>query len=127
VPPRFLIDENLSPQLARHLRLRHGYDAVHVNEVGLQGARDDDVLARAVAEGRIVVTSNGDDFRRLGRRAPSHPGLAIILEATGRQQQIRLGATIAAAIEARIDDGGSAVGCLFEIDRAGAIREYRLP
>ena len=75
MPPRFLIDENLSPQFARHLRLRHGYDAVHVNEVGLQGARDDDLLARAVAEGRIVMTSNGEDFRRLGRRAPSPSGI----------------------------------------------------
>ena len=56
MPPRFLIDENLSPQLARHLRLVHGYDAVHVDEVGLQGARDEDVLAHALAEIRIVVT-----------------------------------------------------------------------
>jgi uncharacterized protein with PIN domain len=68
VAPRFLIDENLSPQLARHLRFVQGYDAVHVNEIGLQGARDDNVLARAIAEGRIVVTSNAEDFRRLGRR-----------------------------------------------------------
>jgi predicted nuclease of predicted toxin-antitoxin system len=127
LPPRFLIDENLSPQLARHLPLVHGYDAVHVNELGLQGARDDDVLARALAEGRIVITSNGEDFRRLGRRAPNHPGLAIILEATGRQRQIQFGGSIAEAIEARIDAGGSAEGWLFEIDRAGTIRDYPLP
>ena len=124
--PRFLIDENLSPQHARHLRFVQGYDAVHVNEIGLQGARDDDVLARAIAEGRIAVTSNGEDFRRLGRRLPGHPGLAIILEATGRPQQIHLGAAIAAAIGARIDAGGSAEGCLFEIDRLGTVRDYRL-
>jgi predicted nuclease of predicted toxin-antitoxin system len=127
VPPRFLIDENLSPQLARHLRLVHGHDAVHVNEIGLQGVRDEDVLARALAERRIVITSNGEDFRRLGRRAPNHPGLAIILEATGRQQQMRLGARIAAAIEARIDAGGTTEGYLFEIDRTGTIRDYKLP
>jgi predicted nuclease of predicted toxin-antitoxin system len=127
VPPRFLIDENLSPQLARHLRLAHGYDAVHVNEIGLQGAPDHDVLARALAERRIVITSNGDDFRRLGRQAPNHPGLAIILEATGRQQQIRFGVSIAEAIEARIVAAGVAEGCLFEIDRTGTIRQYRMP
>jgi predicted nuclease of predicted toxin-antitoxin system len=127
VAPRFLIDENLSPQLARHLRLVHGYDAVHVNEIGLQGAPDDDILARAVAEGRIVITGNGADFRRLGRRSPTHPGLAIILEATGRQQQIRFAASIVTAIETRIAAGVRAEGHLFEIDRIGTIRDYRLP
>jgi Domain of unknown function (DUF5615) len=40
VEPSFLIDENLSPQLARHLRTALGFDAVHVNEVGLNGASD---------------------------------------------------------------------------------------
>ena len=124
--PRFLIDENLSPQLARHLRVVYGYDAVHVNEIGLQGARDDDVLACAVAEGRIVITSNGNDFRRLGRGSPSHPGLAIILAPSGLQQQIRFGADIAAAIDARISAGGAASGHLFEIDRIGTIRAYVL-
>lgn len=37
MPPRFLIDETLSPALARHLPVRLGYDAVHVNEIGLAG------------------------------------------------------------------------------------------
>ena len=36
--PRFLIDENLSPLLARRLRTGHGFDAVHVQEVTLRGA-----------------------------------------------------------------------------------------
>jgi predicted nuclease of predicted toxin-antitoxin system len=39
VAPRFLIDENLSPMLALHLRATHGFDAVHVNAVGLRGER----------------------------------------------------------------------------------------
>jgi uncharacterized protein with PIN domain len=58
VAPRFLIDENLSPLLARHLRSSHGFDAVHVQELGLRGASDADILARAIAEHRIIVTSN---------------------------------------------------------------------
>jgi hypothetical protein len=32
----FLVDENLSPLLARHLRTAHGFDAVHVQELGLR-------------------------------------------------------------------------------------------
>jgi hypothetical protein len=85
------------------------------------------IFARALAEGRIVMTSNGEDFRRLGRRAPSHPGLAIVLEATGRQRQIQFDGSIAEAIVARIDAGGSAEGWLFEFDRAGTIWDYPVP
>jgi predicted nuclease of predicted toxin-antitoxin system len=70
VAPRFLIDENLSPLLARHLRTALGFDAMHVQELGLRGASDADILARAITEGRIIVTSNADDFRRLGARVP---------------------------------------------------------
>jgi len=88
VAPRFLIDENLSPMLASHLRHVHGYDAVHVNEAALGGASDRAVLAYAIAENRIVVTGNADDFRQLARNVEGHPGLAIIREAAGRGQQI---------------------------------------
>ena len=120
--PRFLIDENLSPQLADHLRAVHGYEAVHVNEIGLQGASDPDVLARAVAEDWIVVTSNAEDFRQLGRRTPDHPGLAIMLDAVGLAQQLTLGVKLATAIEAAEIDHGR----LFEIDRHGTVRAFKL-
>jgi len=123
VAPRFLIDENLSPQLAHHLRAVHGYEAVHVNEIALQGATDPDVLARAVAEDRIVVTSNAEDFRQLGRRTPDHPGLAVMLDAVGLTQQLVLGVKLATVIEAAEITRGR----LFEIDRHGAVRAFKLP
>ena len=121
--PRFLIDENLSPLLARHLRTAHGFDAVHVQELGLRGAPDADILARAIAEDRIIVTSNADDFRRLGARTLVHPGLAVMLDAVGRAQQLTLGVGLANAI----NSAGTAHGRLFEIDRTGAVRDYKLP
>jgi predicted nuclease of predicted toxin-antitoxin system len=64
---------------------------VHVNEIGLRGASDADVLARAITEHRVVVTSNGQDFRKLARRSPGYPGLAVLLSAQGRRQHIELG------------------------------------
>ena len=121
--PRFLIDENLSPLLARHLRTAHGFDAVHVQELGLRGASDTDILARAIADDRIIVTSNAGDFRRLGARTPTHPGLAIMLDAVGRAQQLTLGVGLANAI----DSAETAHGRLFEIDHAGTVRDYILP
>jgi predicted nuclease of predicted toxin-antitoxin system len=77
-----LIQENLTPLLARHLRTAHGFDAVHVQELGLRGASDADILARTIADDRIIVSSNAEDFRRLGARAPAHPGLAIMRDAS---------------------------------------------
>ena len=112
-----MIDENLSPLLARHLRTAHGFDAVHVQELGLRGASDADILARAIADDRIIVTSNAEDFRRLGARTPTHPGLAIMLDAVGRAQQLTLGVGLAKAI----DSAGAAPGRLFEIDRQGSV------
>jgi predicted nuclease of predicted toxin-antitoxin system len=127
VAPRFLIDENLSPMLALHLRTIHGFDAVHVNAVGLRGASDPVVLAYALAESRIIVTSNADDFRRLVRRETRHPGLAVLIDAVGRQQQIALGTALANAIDATVSAERTAHGLLFEIDATGRVRQYRLP
>ena len=90
-----------------------GFDAVHVQELGLRGASDADILARAIAEDRIIMTSNADDFRRLGARTPAHPGLAVMLDAVGRARQLTLGLANA------IHSAGTAHGRLFEIDRAG--------
>jgi predicted nuclease of predicted toxin-antitoxin system len=127
VPPRFLINENLSPQLAGHLRYYLGFDAVHANELSLRGAPNADVLARAIAENRVVMTSNGQDFRKLGRMSPEHPGLAVLLRASGRQEQIKLGVLLATAIEAEIRQGTPPDGRLFEIGADGIIRDHPLP
>lgn len=125
--PRFLIDENLSPQLARHLRYSLGYDAVHLNEAGLRGASDTEVLAHAITERRVVMTSNGQDFRKLGRRNPEHPGLAVLVRAAGRREQIDQGEILANTIEAQTLRGRPPGGRLFEIDAAGVVRDYPLP
>jgi predicted nuclease of predicted toxin-antitoxin system len=127
VAPRFLIDENLSPQLARHLRFTLGFDAVHANEVGLTGASDTEVLAYAIAEHRLIMTSNGADFRKLGRRHPRHPGPAVFLSAAGRPQQIVLGEIPANAGHAEMVGGAPPDRRLFEIDAAGSVRDHPLP
>lgn len=108
--PRFLIDENLSPMLASHLSGTHGFDAVHVNDAGLGGASDSEVLANATAEDRVIVTSNADDFRKHARRGDHHTGLAVLLEAVGRQRQIELGIALENTVEAVTVTGETAQG-----------------
>ena len=58
---RVLIDEMFGAQVASHLR-GAGHDAVHVGEAGLLSCSDEDVLSRAVKDGRVLVTENVDDF-----------------------------------------------------------------
>lgn len=58
----FLVDEMFPPAAAALLREKYGHDAVHVGEVGLQGADDAQIAAAARASGRAVVTENVADF-----------------------------------------------------------------
>ena len=58
---RFLLDEMYSERVAERL-VEHGHDALHVRGIGLRGAPDADVLARAADDGRTVVTENAADF-----------------------------------------------------------------
>ena len=88
---------------------------MHLQELGLCDASDADIFARAIADDRIIMTSNADDFRKLGAPTPEHPGLAIMFDAVGRAQPLTLGVGLADAI----DNAGTAHGRLFEIDRQG--------
>jgi predicted nuclease of predicted toxin-antitoxin system len=78
-PPKLLIDENLSPNVAVALRAE-GVDAVHVRDRGLNGASDAQVLDLAFREDRILVTSNVDDFVKLVRAREIHAGLVLLEE-----------------------------------------------
>ena len=64
MPYRFRFDEHVSHPACEALRAR-GVDVTHVLDVGLARSSDADVLARAGAEGRIVVTRNYRDFAQL--------------------------------------------------------------
>ncbi len=57
---RFLVDENLSPQLAKLLGAT-GHNAVHVRDLGLASADEAIVLGTAGRENRTIVSA-GTDF-----------------------------------------------------------------
>jgi predicted nuclease of predicted toxin-antitoxin system len=75
---RFFIDECLSPQIARRLNESGQHDAVHPLDIGRRGEADSIVVARCIAEDRIIVTENARDFRKLVARETIHPGLIVM-------------------------------------------------
>lgn len=70
---KFLIDQNLSPLLARLLE-PYAESSHHVEDVGLRHATDADIIAYAGARSLIII-SQDDDFAALiateGRSLPS--------------------------------------------------------
>jgi len=52
-----------------------GHDVVTVQQDGRSGSPDPDILARAAALGRAVLTINRWDFERLHRQGASHRGI----------------------------------------------------
>ncbi|WP_375456495.1 DUF5615 family PIN-like protein [uncultured Methylobacterium sp.] len=70
---KFVIDVNLSPEWVGLLATQ-GHDVVHWRDIGAIDASDDDILAWAVQEDRIVLTADLDFATAVatrGLRAPS--------------------------------------------------------
>jgi hypothetical protein len=84
-------DEDFPLPVVEELR-RLGHDVLTVQEDGRQATPDADILARAHALGRAVLTHNRRHFERLHRQGAEHSG---ILSATRDDTP--------AAVAARID------------------------
>ena len=74
---KLLLDENISPQVALRLREEDGVDACGIRDRALLEATDPEVLERAFAEDRILVTKNVADFEKLARARDLHSGIVL--------------------------------------------------
>jgi predicted nuclease of predicted toxin-antitoxin system len=73
---RFLVDSALSPTLARYL-IEAGHDAVHVRDRGLATAIDDDVLALADREHRVLLSQDTDFGTLLALHRARRPSFVL--------------------------------------------------
>jgi len=92
VKPRFLLDEQLSPELAA-AGVREGLDVTAVSNSELEGRDDRAILHAAIIQGRILVTLNVrhlvpilQDFVKSGARVP---GLIKISSRTFPSQRLK--------------------------------------
>lgn len=68
---RLLLDEMCAPTIAEQLRAR-GHDVASAHDpeyVALEGEPDEEVWATAIADDRVLVTENVQDFRRIEAEA----------------------------------------------------------
>lgn len=84
---RFLVDQNLSPRLARVL-VERGHDAVHTSQLGLEAASDATVLDVARTEGRTLISADSDFGTILASTRAIRPSVLYIRRVQGRRVEL---------------------------------------
>jgi predicted nuclease of predicted toxin-antitoxin system len=136
---KFIIDEDLSPRVARYLcqefcfvlsrflaeetSAARAADAIAVRDRGLLGATDLEVLDYAFTEDRILVTANIRDFEKLASVAELHAGIILMLDGDLRAaEQIEVMSAVVRVIQAEIDTGRDLVNRVLYISIDGTAR-----
>ncbi len=91
---RFLLDENMSPNIVPRL-WEAGIDALHIRDRARLRWPDYRVLQFAASENRAVATINEADFEKLVKRKPTHPGVVVVPSGGSREEQYEYLTTIA--------------------------------
>lgn len=84
---RFLVDNALSPFMARGLCLA-GHDAVHVRDLGMAAAPDQEIMAAAMRENRIVLTADTDFGMLLAASKAVAPSVVIFRQSDKRPPRV---------------------------------------
>ena len=73
---QFIVDESTGAAVAEFLQ-SSGYDVLAITE-SMPQADDATILARAVADGRIVITNDKDFGELVFRGRQTHPGILLL-------------------------------------------------
>jgi predicted nuclease of predicted toxin-antitoxin system len=119
---RFLIDNALPPLLVE-LLVSAGHDAVHPRAYNMQAASDDAILAKALAEDRIVVSADTDFAAILANQEASRPSFVLF-----RDPNLLVASDYAAMLVPALTvlEPDLSSGCV-AVFRNGRLRVRRLP
>ena len=126
VQPRFLIDENPTPDL---VEIAHsgGFEAMHVNHLGLRTQKDWTLLRVVEDKDWTLVTNNALEFRGRYRKIPFHPGVVFLLPSVRIPEQIRLFTAAVEEIRRQPDMVNKALDVSFDGGGQPAATLYDLP
>lgn len=125
---KFLIDEDISPQVAIYLCQELLVDAISVRDRGLLGADDRQVLEYAFNNDRIIVTANIADFERFASAYEVHGGIVFFQEGDLlRREQIELIEMVVKAIKMELEAGRDMINRVLYISIEGTTRFENLP
>lgn len=74
---KFLVDEALQDEVAHRLA-GAGHDASHIRLLGLAGHTDDEVMALAISEDRVLVTTDTDFGTILALTGADGPNVLLL-------------------------------------------------
>ncbi|MGQ0673736.1 MAG: DUF5615 family PIN-like protein [Hyphomicrobium sp.] len=123
---KFLLDECLPHAYAKRLANRGYPDSVHPIHLGLRTAPDPVLVRLALAEDRIIITANADDFRTLLAREVVHAGL-ILFPNGARDANWRLLDLTISWLEVHLNPADYMVNRVIEVSATDGIRPYILP
>lgn len=89
-----LLDANLSPRVAEALRAE-GFDAVHVVDLDLVTATDDEIFDGASEKGLVVVTADSDFGALLAVRRATSPSVVHLRHVAELVPEEHLGLLVA--------------------------------
>ncbi len=73
---KFLIDNALSPNMTEGLK-KAGHDAVHVRDLGMAAAKDQEIMELALKDDRVIVSADTDFGTLLALRELSKPSFVL--------------------------------------------------
>jgi predicted nuclease of predicted toxin-antitoxin system len=125
---KFIIDEDVSPRVAKYLCQEFCFDAIAVRDRGLLGATDQEVLDYAFKEDRMLVTANIRDFEKLASAAELHAGIILMLDGDLRAaEQIEVMSAVVRVMQSEIDAGKDLVNRVLYISISGIVKFENLP
>jgi predicted nuclease of predicted toxin-antitoxin system len=118
---KLLLDQGLPRTAAAELATL-GWDVVHAGDIGMSAAADQEILRRALAEQRVVVTLDADFHTILALENASSPSVIRV-----RIEGLR-GADFAALIQrvVRVCEADLVAGALVTVNESG-VRVRALP